>query len=129
VAAPAPAQAIYTPRLPTAEELARAADGQENSIERIEETPSEITVSYRTPGGQTYRVAYRLLPVVSPGAAAPSSTVVVPTPAPAMYATTPPVVYYESADGYYPRFYPRYWYSPVSYRVGGGHGFRHRRHR
>jgi hypothetical protein len=57
VAAPAPAtapapaaapnQVIYSPRLPSAAELTNAAAAQGVSVERIEQTTSQITVTYK----------------------------------------------------------------------------------
>ncbi len=132
-----PNQTVYTPRLPSVTELTNIAVAQGLTVERIEQSPSQITVVYKNAGGQTNTVAY--LPL--PSATGATATVVVPaTPAPVVvYETAPRVVYYR--DYYGPSYsYPGYWYPPISIGLGfgfrsggyhggyhGGAGFHHRR--
>lgn len=135
---PAPTQAIYTPRLPAPEELTNAAAANGNAIEQIVQTPTEITVTYRTQSGQTSTLAYRLLPGAAPvatpaGSAPPPAPPVVVTapPPPAVYVEQAPrVVYYYREPYYgYPAFYPWRWYPTFSARFGVGHRFHSRGHR
>lgn len=136
VAAPAPAvapaapnQVIYSPRLPSAAELANAAAAQGVNVERIDQTNTQITVTYKYSNGQVNTVAYQLLPTAS--APAPQQTVVQTAPAPTVVYTQPPRVVYYEEPVYYPRYYYPY-YPPVSlsfgfgYRHYGGGGFHHR---
>ena len=122
IAAPAPNQTIYTPRLPTATELTNVATAQGLTVDRIEETAAQITVVYKLPSGQTNTVAYRLLP--TSGTVAPGNAVAVTTPAPAVvYERAPRVVYVDPYyDSYGPDYYyaPRYYYPPVSLSLGFG---------
>lgn len=131
VAAPAPNQVIYSPRLPSAAELTNAAAAQGVSVERIDQTNTQITVTYRYSNGQANTVAYQLLPATSTPAPQ-QQTVVQTAPAPAVVYTQPPRVVYYEEPVYYPRYYYPY-YPPVSlsfgfgYRHFGGGGFhRHR---
>jgi hypothetical protein len=127
--APAPNEVIYLPQLPSAGDLAASASGSQGvTIQRIDQTSSDITVVYRFSNGQTNTVAYRLI------AQADSSAV----PAPAGYSAVPapttaaPAVVYAAAAPYYPApyyydyapygfFWPG-WYPPIS--IGLGFGFR-----
>lgn len=124
-AAPATAQmridqTVYTQRLPAVAELTSPAATQGRTVERIEQSAAQITVSYKSANGQITTVAYALLPGSS-GAPAPATVAVPGSPAPAVvYATEPRVVYYSDAPYYYG--YPRYYYPPVS--IGIGLGFR-----
>ncbi len=128
-AAPAPNQIVYTPRLPGASELTNAAAAQGLTIERIEQSASQIVAVYKNASGQTNTVAYQALPPATAPAPAPT------TPPPALlYAPAPRVVYYDSYDPFYYSsypYYPRVWYPPVSLRLGFGFGHRggfHHRH-
>lgn len=126
-AALVPNQTIYSPRLPGVNEVTAIAAAQGLTVERIEQTSSQITVVYKNANGQTNTVAYLLLPGT---AVASTQGVAQPTPAPAVvyYEPAPRVVYY---DGYSPGYYysPSYWYPPVSiglgfdFRGGGRGGF------
>ena len=128
--ASAPNQTVYTQRLPSVDELSKAAVAQGVTVERIEQNASQITATYRYANGQTNVVAYLLLPtanstvqVVTPTTPAPT----VYTQAPTVYyapAPAPRVVYYDdySPRYYYSSSYPRYYYPPVS--IGLGFGFR-----
>jgi hypothetical protein len=119
----APSQIIYAPRLPSVAELTNAAAAQKITVQKIEQTTSQITVVYQYANGQTNTVAYQLLPAAN--AAAPAAVETAP-PSSVVYAPPPRVVYY---DSYGPDYYPTYWYPPVSFRLGfgfhgGGFGFR-----
>ena len=140
----APNQVVYTARLPAVQELTDAAAAHGTEISRIEQSTTQITVTYQLANGRTNVVAYQLLP--SPGSAS-SGTRIVSSPPPTVVTAPPPaivytprqrVVYYDT----YPTYDPWYWYPPVSlsfgfgfgggrhgyYRGGYGHGFHHRRH-
>lgn len=113
-------QTVYTQRLPAVAELTSPAATQGRTVERIEQSATQITVSYKSANGQITTVAYALLPG-SGGAPAPATVAVPGSPAPTViYATEPRVVYYSDAPYYYG--YPRYYYPPVS--IGIGLGFR-----
>jgi len=127
-AALVPNQTVYSPRLPSVTEVTNIAAAQGLTVERIEQSASQVTAVYKYANGQTNTVAYLLLPgttVVS------SQGVAQPTPAPAVvyYEPAPRVVYYDGySPGYGPGYYysPAYWYPPVSIGLGfgfyGGHG-------
>ena len=126
-APPAPNQIIYAPRLPSVAELTSAAAAQKLTVQRIEQTSSQVTVVYQSANGQTSTVAYQFLPGTAGAAPGPAEA----APPPATYASSPRVVYY---DDYWPGYYPTFWYPPVSLRLGfgfhgggfrgGGFGFR-----
>lgn len=122
---PAPDQVIYSPRLPSAEELTHAASAQNRKIDRIEQTSSEVKVVYRFSNGQIETVSYQLLPADDGGSGGiPVSAPTTPPPPPptttVVYAPAPAPVYY------YPDYYPWWgWYPPVSLRVGVGFGYHH----
>lgn len=112
---PQPGQFIYSPRLPSPQELANVAAARGMTIERIEQTANQVTVVYRQTDGQTNVVGYVLLP----SATAPGTSVVVTTPAPTVvYRAAPRVVYYD------PYYYDR-WYGwpPLSVSLGFGYGY------
>jgi hypothetical protein len=133
-ASAAPNQVIYVPRLPGVAELQNAAAASAGvTVERIEQSSAQISVTYKYANGQTNTVAYQLLPTANPPVQ-PQTTVVHTSPAPAVvYAPPPRVVYYEEPI-YYPRYYYPY-YPPVSFSLGfgysrgfGGFGHGHRHH-
>jgi hypothetical protein len=133
-AAPAPTQIVYTPKLPTAQELTDAAAAQGMTVERISQTALQVIAFYRNANGQPVTVAYQTLPpsgvAQTPAPAQPAPAVVVTAPPPTVvYETAPRVVYYESPAYYYPRYY----YPPVSLSFGfgyrGGYGGHHHHHR
>jgi hypothetical protein len=112
---PAPNQIVYTPRLPSVAELSNAAAAQGLTVERIEQSATQIVATYKYSNGQTNIVSYQTLPPAS-GATATTTT----SASTVVYETSPRVVYYDSYDPFY---YP-YWYSPVSVRLGFGFGYR-----
>jgi hypothetical protein len=118
--AAAPSQVIYTPRLPTVTELTNAAGVQGLAVERIEQSASQITATYKNAAGQTNVVSYQVLPVAAPAQTAPA--VAAPAPQVVYVAPSPRVVYY---DAYDPVYYPRYWYPPVSLSFGFGYRYGH----
>src|SRR5882672_2521482 len=108
-ATPTPNQVIYKPRLPSAAELTNAASAQGLTVQKIDQTGSQITVVYQYSNGQTNTVAYQLLPTA---ATAPAAAYVPTTPPPTVvYEPAPRVVYYDSYPSAY--YYPSYWYPPV----------------
>ena len=122
-AAPAPSRIIYAPRLPSATELTSVAAAQGISVERIDQTATQIVVTYKAANGQLITVSYQLLAnVATPSTPAPVVTTVV-TPAP-----TRTVVYAEPYPYMYDPFYnPWGYYAPVAVSFGlgyywGGHG-------
>ena len=122
-----PNQIVYALRLPSVPELTNAASAQGLTIEKIEQTNTQITVVYRYGNGQINAVAYLLLP--TGGASAnPLPTPATPPPAVAYYEPAPRVVYYDDSYGYWPGYYPYYWYPPVSFRVGLGFNYHYGYH-
>ncbi|MEO6005849.1 MAG: hypothetical protein ABIZ04_25740 [Opitutus sp.] len=129
-----PNQIVYAARLPTAQELTDAASARGTMINRIEQTGSQITVSYQLGNGQVNVVSYQLLPAAG---AAPTTAVVTTPPPTVVYVPSQRVVYYDPVRTYD----PWYWYPPVSlsiglgfrggyyggghFRGGYGHGFHH----
>jgi hypothetical protein len=113
--APAPNQFVYTPRLPSVADLSNAASAQGLTVDRIEQSATQIVAVYRNASGQTNTVAYQTLPPTT----ATTATTTTPPPT-VVYESTPRVVYYY--DGYDPFYYP-YWYAPFSVRVGLGYGY------
>jgi hypothetical protein len=126
--APAPVQPnriIYAPQLPSPAELTSAAAAQGVLIEKIDQSASQVAVTYKDASGQTSVVSYQLL-------SAAGTTAPAPAPAPVSVVASRPVVVYPSAprviyyDTYEPAYYPRYYaYPPVSLHLGFGyyHGF------
>jgi hypothetical protein len=118
--APSANEVVYVPQLPSASELTKAASAQGVTVERIDQTSSQITVTYKYSNGQVNTVAYQ------PLASADSNTVPTPTTAaPAVAVAAPATVVY-TTPGYYYDPYPYYgwgWYPPVALRVGVGFGF------
>jgi hypothetical protein len=123
-----PNQVVYTAQLPAVEELtASARESGASTVTRVEQTNSEILVTYQLANGQVNVVAYRLLPqgrVTSP------APVVVTSPPPSVVyvePSPPRVVYYDS----YRSYDPWYWGPRVSLGIGLGfghghhHGWRH----
>jgi hypothetical protein len=121
-----PNQIVYAQRLPGITELTNAAAAQGITIDKIEQTSTQITAVYRYANGQTNIVAYLLLPT--------AGTAAIPVPAPStpppavVYDTAPRVVYYDESYGYGPAYYPYYWYPPVAFRVGLGFNYHYGYH-
>ena len=114
-------QTVYTPRLPSAAELTNAASAQGLTVDRIVQTESQMTVTYRSTNGQTNTVAYMMLPAAGAPASTVQATTVVAAPAPAtrvVYAEAAPIYYYDPF--YYPAYYNP-WYAPVSVSLGFGY--------
>jgi len=122
---PAPNQTIYLPRLPAPAELMSAAAAQGLTVERIDQTSTQITVVYKYSNGQVNVVCYQLL------ASATSQTAPVATTAAPATTTTTTIVYTEPARRVYytydPYYDPWYWVAPVcvglsfDYAFHGGH--------
>lgn len=135
VAMPAPSRIIYAPRLPSATELTNVAAAQGLGVERIDQTATQITVTYKSANGQLNTVAYQLLPsaTTSGQTQATVSTVAVPaSPAPVVMYTqpAPTVVYTDPYPSYYyatgPSYYaysPWDFYGPLAVGIGLGIGF------
>ena len=111
---PAPNQIVYTPRLPSVAELSNAAAAQGLTVDRIEQSATQIVAVYRNANGQTNTVAYQTLPPTTAATVATTSQ-----PPTVVYESAPRVIYY---DDYDPFYYP-YWYAPFSVRVGLGFGY------
>lgn len=118
---PAPDSIIYVPRLPTPAELSQAAAVQKLSIEKIEQTSSQVTVMYKHADGSITTVAYELLSTATSAApAAATTTRVVPAPSTTVIYASPSPWYYNYYD---PFWSPWYWYGgpPVSLNFGIGY--------
>ena len=113
-----PTEVVYVPQLPSAADLTKAAAAQNVTVERIDQTATQITAVYKYANGQESTVSYQ--PLSAAGTAG------VPVPATAAPAATTSTVVYTSPGYYYdygpyPYYYPWGWYAPV--RVGVGFGF------
>ena len=148
-ASPAPSRIIYAPRLPSVPELMNVAAAQGLSVERVDQTANQITVTYKS-GGQLSTVVYNLLPGVAtattsaPAPDAPTlaqatttvqvaapvqqgTTVISTTPAPVVVYQQPAPTYY-AAPAYYPYYDPYYpwgYYAPVALSFGFGYYYGH----
>jgi hypothetical protein len=130
-AAPVPNEVIYLPQLPTAADLIAATGaGHGVTIQKIDQTSTQITVVYRFDSGQTNTVCYNLIAAAGSGTTAAAAVAAVPapaTPAPNVsYGPGGPYYYsYAPVDGYYPAYgyYPA-WYPPVVLGLGFDWGFR-----
>lgn len=121
-------QTVYTPKLPTAQELTDAAAAQGLTVERISQTGLQVIAFYRNASGQPITVAYQTLPPAGVGQAqtpAPAPVVVNTSPAvvntapqtTVVYESAPRVIYYDTPRYYYPHAY----YPPVSLSFGFGY--------
>ncbi len=125
-ASPAPDRMVYAPRLPVAAELANIAAAQGQTVERIEQTASEISITTKAADGRITTVAYYLL-----ASAGNTPAAVGPDGQPATQTTVvvhsqPQVVYHDPYYyGGYPYYYGYpYWYPyPVSIGIGFGWGY------
>lgn len=116
-ASAAPNQIVYTPRLPSAQELTNAAQAQGLSVDRIEQGGNQVLATYRAASGQVTVVSYQTLP---PAGTATASA----TTAPQTVVVQPTREVYYAEPAYYPSYYyPGYYYPPVSLRVGVGYGW------
>lgn len=103
--APAPDRTIFAPRLPSPAELTEIAAAQGQTIERIEQSASQVTVVTKAADGRVTTVAYQLL---STAGNAPARV------APAPRATvTNVVVQDDEPDVVYVPRYRYYSYDPV----------------
>lgn len=141
---PAPAAVdhlIYLAKLPTPAELVKGAEQQHSTIERIDQTSAQITVTYRYSSGRKVTFSYALLsavsadvPVLTPAPTEPPPVVTVAPPpaAPTIVYTSPPpeIVYYRRPVRYYDPAWD--WVAPLAVGVSlgwvwhGGHD--HYRH-
>jgi hypothetical protein len=121
--APPPNHVVYTAQLPSVEDLTNAATAKGTTISRVDQTSSEITISYQHANGQVNVVAYRLLSDTGNSRSVP--VVTRPSP-PVVHVPRTRVVYYDS----YRSYDPWYWYPPVSLSIGLGfhHGHHHSWH-
>lgn len=113
--APAPNQIVYTPQLPTVADLSNAAAAQGLTVERIEQSSTQIVAVYKYANGQTNTVAYQTLP---PATGTTGTTTTVAPSTTVIYESSPRIVYA------YDPFYDPFWYPPFAVRVGVGFGFR-----
>lgn len=105
--APAPDRTVFAPRLPSPAELTDIAAAQGQSIERIEQTASQVTVTTKTADGRTTTVLYQLL---STAANAPAARVATTAP---RAAVTQVVVQDDDPEVVYVPRYRYYGYDPV----------------
>ncbi|MDB6168112.1 MAG: hypothetical protein JWM88_976 [Verrucomicrobia bacterium] len=108
---------IYSPRLPSPTELSNVAGAQGVGIERIDQTDTQITVTYKTANGQLTTVSYQLIPASGPVTA----TTTVVSQAPTVVYTRPAPYYYYDDPFFYPWSGYGYGYSPVSIGLGFGY--------
>ena len=87
--APDPNQIVYTPRLPSVADLSNAATAQGLTVDRMEQSATQIVAVYRNASGQTNTVAYQTLPPTTAVTAATTSQ-----PPTVIYEPAPRVVYY-----------------------------------
>lgn len=147
-AAPVPERVIYLPHLPSVEELTHSAGVQGLMVVNLQQTSTEVTVTYRTRDNTTRTIAYRLLPTDAGTPESLESPVAAPAePAPQVVqvvevAPPPPTVIYRIYDPFRddPFFADSHYFrrrAPVSIHLGvgwssgpryhGGHGWHHRR--
>lgn len=143
IAAPAPADRIvYSTQLPSLPQLMQMAQAQGATVLNVNQTNSEVTVTYRLADNSARTVSYQLLPTQTTTAtsAEPVATSVQtppPAPPPVQVVEVPAPetrVVYRYYDRYDPFYYdPFYWsrHAPLSVNFGFGSGFGHgyyRRH-
>ncbi|MEO7598582.1 MAG: hypothetical protein ABIV50_06600, partial [Opitutus sp.] len=104
-----PNQVVYTARLPAVQELTDAAAAHGTGIRRIEQSSTQVIVTYQLANGRTNVVAYQLLP--TPGSTTPAQIFTSPPPS-VVTATSPTVVYPPRQRVVYYDTYPTYdpWY-------------------
>ncbi len=103
--APPPDRTIFAPRLPSPAELTDIAAAQGQSIERIEQTASQVTITTKTSDGRTTTVLYQLL---STAASAPARVATAPRA-----TVTSVVVQNDDPEVVYVPRYRYYSYDPV----------------
>ena len=122
---PTPNEVIYLPQLPTAADLVNAAAASHGvSIQKIDQTSTQITVVYKYVSGQTLTVAYNLIAAADSGAVPAPGVATVPapaTPAPAVAYAVPAPYYYGYGPDY--AYYPA-WYPPIAIGLDLGWDFR-----
>ena len=120
--APAPDRTVFAPRLPSPAELTAIAAAQGQSIERIEQTASQVTITTKTPDGRTTTVLYQLLSTAGNAparvATAPRATVT------SVVVQEEPEVVYAPRYRYYSSYDPvwDYW-PPLALGIGLGWSF------
>ncbi|MES1194823.1 MAG: hypothetical protein ABUL65_02940 [Opitutus sp.] len=121
----APDRTIFSPRLPSPAELTEIAAAQGQTIERIEQTASQVTITTKTAEGRTTTVLYQLL---STAGNAPAARVATTAPRATVTSVVvqdddPDVVYvprYRYYGGYDPVW--DYW-PPLALGIGLGWTF------
>jgi hypothetical protein len=121
--AAAPNEVVYVQQLPNASDLTKAAAAQGVTVTQIDQTSSQVSVTYKYSNGAVNTVSYQ------PLANAETSGVPMPSsPAPAVtsgntvvYTTATAPAYYYDYPYYGYGYYPYGWYPPVS--IGLGFGF------
>lgn len=139
-AAPArPDRIVYATQLPSVQQLTDMARAQGTTVDSVNQTASDVTVTYRLNDNSTRVVSYQLLPAqnANPTAAGPvpgQSEPFVSAPFPAEPAPTqivevappPPTVVYRYYDrAYDPFYYDPFWRPrvPISVNLGLGWGW------
>ncbi|MBA4138339.1 MAG: hypothetical protein C0518_13585 [Opitutus sp.] len=136
IAAPARAdRVVYSVQLPSVQQLTDMARAQGTTVVNVNQTSSDITVTYRLNDNSTRVVSYQLLPTQNssapvPGQAEPFvSAPLPPPPAPVQIvevAPPPPTVVYRYYDRYDPFYDDPFWRprAPISVNLGFGWGYR-----
>jgi hypothetical protein len=122
--AAAPNEVVYVPQLPSAADLSKAAAAQGITVSQIDQTSSQVLVTYKYSNGAVNTVSYQPLSAAEGGATGAVATPTTPAPAVAtgstvVYTTAAPAYYYDYPYYGYPYYYG--WYPPVS--IGLGFGF------
>ncbi len=126
-AAPAlpPDRTIFAPRLPSPAELTDIAAAQGQSIERIEQTASQVTITTKAPDGRTTTVLYQLLSTAANAPAARTATTAPrATVTRVVVQDDEPEVVYVPRSRYYSYYDPvwDYW-PPLALGIGLGWSF------
>jgi hypothetical protein len=120
--AAAPNEIVYVPQLPSAADLTKAATAQGVTVAQIDQTSSQVIVTYKYSNGAVNTVSYQPLSAIDSGTAVPQPATAAPAVAAGttvVYTTTTPAYYAYPYYGY--GYYPWGWYPPVS--IGLGFGF------
>jgi hypothetical protein len=124
-AQPRPERIIYSSQLPSAAQLTQAAQAQGLAVATINQTASEITVTYRLQDNSSRTISYQLLPAAEASESTPVVAAPVQTQAPVQVVEMEPAptVVYRYYDPYY--YDPFYWSrAPISVNLGFGWGYR-----